>query len=147
MAVSQAASKAGATGEPQWQNVDQLCGQLELATPTKRTIVVNGKRKENSYVTYVKDADVVLYRGTHSDKVCCDSSERLARSRSRQFGAFEFSGFEPGLYWLQLKKGSLKGAIPLRVTDKFNARACRAPEIGRSFVVDSDPPVVQVRVR
>jgi hypothetical protein len=146
-ALSQPAPWSGSAGEPQWQKVDQLCGQLELATPTKKTIVVNGKREERSYVTYVHDAEVSLYRGTHSDKECCGSEKPVAQTHSKRFGAFELLGLQHGLYWLQVKKGTLNGEIPLLVTDDFNARTCRAPEVGRSFVVNSKPPATRVRIR
>ena len=146
-ALSQPTPWSGSTGEPQWQKVDQLCGQLELATPTKKTLIVNGKREERSYVTYLDDAEVSLYRGTRSDKECCGSEKPVAQTRSKRFGAFELLGLQRGLYWLQVKRGTLKGAIPLLVTDDFNAQRCRAPEVGRSFVVDSKPPATQVRIR
>ena len=116
------------TAQPLWQKVDQLCGQLELAEPTNKTIMVNGKHEERSDVTYVNDAEVFLYRGTLSDKECCGSGLPLGRTRSKRFGAFELVGFRHGLYWLQVKKGKLKGEIPLLVTHDFNARNATLPK-------------------
>src|SRR5712692_989924 len=145
-AISQTASKPS-LAEPQWQKADQLFGQLELVTPIKKMIVVNGRWEQRLYVSSLKDAEVNLYRGAHSDRACCRNSEILAHTRSRRFGAFEFTGFQRGLYWLQVRRGSLNRAIPLLVTENFKAETCHAPEVGRSFVVDSNPPVVQVRIR
>ncbi len=131
----------------EWLKVDQLCGQLELTKPTVKNIIVNGKREERSYETYLNEAEVLLFRGADSDTACCGIGKPLAQTRSRRFGAFELPGLEHGRYWLQVKKGKLTSEIPLLVTEDFNARKCRAPEVGRSFVVDSKPPSVRVRIR
>src|SRR2546421_3927644 len=113
--------------EPKWQKVDQLCGQLDFARPTKKTIVVGGKKEERLYASPMKDAEVILHRGNSSDKACCGSNTALASTRSNKFGAFKFSGFPRGLYWLQVKRGNFTGAMPLRVTDDFNGKVCRDP--------------------
>lgn len=146
-AFSQAETTPAGSAQPHWQKVDQLCGQLELTKPANKTIIVNGKREERSYETYLNDAEVFLHRGANSDTECCGGGKTLAHTRSRRFGAFELPGFEHGLYWLEVKKGNLRSEIPLRVTEDFNARKCHAPEVGRSFIVDSKPPSVQVRIR
>src|SRR5712672_809478 len=57
--VSQSQSNEG----PKWQRVDQLCGEVELAAPTKKSIVVNGKTEVRLYTTRVKNAEVILYPG------------------------------------------------------------------------------------
>ena len=44
--------------EPKWQTVDQLCGQLERAAPTKKTFVIGGKTETRLYATPVKEAQV-----------------------------------------------------------------------------------------
>ncbi len=133
--------------ELEWQKVDQLCGQLELAKPTTKSIMVNGKREERSYVTFLNGAEVFLYRGANSDRECCGNRKPLAHTRSGRFGTFELPGLEHGLYWMQVRKGDLASEIPLLVAEDFNARKCRAPEVKRGFVVDSKPPVVEVRIR
>ena len=146
-ASSQVGKKTSGLDHSEWQKVDQLCGQLELTKPTMKTIIVNGKREQRSYVTHLSDAEVLLYRAANSDTRCCGSERLFAHTRSSHFGAFELPGFGPGLYWLQVKKGDLRSEIPLLVTEDFNARKCRASEVGRSFAVDSKPPSVQVRIR
>ena|SRR5215471_554015 len=130
-----------------WQEVDQLCGQLELSKPSTRIIIVNGKREERSYLSYLSDAKVLLYRGADSDTECCGKSKALEKTTSKRFGAFALPGYEHGLYWLQVRKGSVHGEVPLHVTENSNERKCRAPEVRRSFIVDSKPPSVQVRIR
>jgi len=46
---SQAVTQFLSNSEVKWQSVDQLCGQVELSGPTKKTIVVNGKRETRLY--------------------------------------------------------------------------------------------------
>lgn len=132
---------------PKWQRVDQLCGKVELAAPTKKSIVVNGRTEIRLYSTPVKNAELILYQGAATDKACCGSSAPIARTRSNNFGAFEFSGFQRGLYWLKVENGKLDGAIPLQLTDDFSAKSCRAPSTERRFVVDAQPPTVETRIR
>ena len=140
--VSQPQSNEG----PKWQRVDQLCGEVELAAPTKKSIVVKGKTEVRLYTTRVKNAEVILYPGTATDKTCCGSSAPVARTRSNNFGSFEFSGFHRGLYWLKVTNGNVNGAIPLQLTDDFSAKSCHAPSTQRGFVVDAQPPTVETRI-
>ncbi len=146
MGFSQSTPHPQSDSEPKWQKVDQVCGELEFATPTKKTIVVDGKTEARLYATPVKDAEVILYRASALDKTCCGSTAPVASTRSNRFGAFKFSGCPRGLYWLRVKRGSFTGAIPLRVTDDFNGKSCRDPSVGRSFVVDAQPPRVETRI-
>jgi hypothetical protein len=132
---------------PKWQGVDQLCGEVLLAAPTNKSIVVNGKPEIRLYSTPVKNAELTLYRATATDKTCCGSPAPAARTRSNNFGKFEFLGFHRGLYWLKVKNGNVNGAIPLQLTDEFSAKSCRAPEVERRFVVDAQPPTVETRIR
>jgi hypothetical protein len=131
---------------PKWQKVDQLCGELELAAPTKKSIVVNGKTEIRLYSTPVKNAEVILYNARASDKACCGNSAPLARTRSTKVGAFEFPGLSHGLYWLKVEAGNVNGAIPLQLTDDFNAKFCHAPSTTRTFIVDAQPPTVETRI-
>jgi hypothetical protein len=131
---------------PKWQRVDQLCGDVELAAPTKKTIAVNGKTETRQYVTEVRNAEVALYRGAATDKACCGSAVPMARTLSARSGQFEFSSFQRGLYWLAVRKGSFSGAIPLQLTDDFSLKSCHAPSTERRFVVDSQPPTVETRI-
>jgi hypothetical protein len=131
---------------PKWQKVDQLCGEVELAGPTKKSIVVNGKTEVRLYSTPVRNAEVALYRATATDKTCCAGSAPVARTRSNKIGVFEFSGFRRGLYWLKVRNGHVEGAIPLRLTDDFRAESCHAPSVERTFVVDARPPTVETRI-
>jgi hypothetical protein len=133
-------------GEVKWQNVDQLCGQVELAAPTKKTIVVNGKKETRLYNTPLKNAEVILYRGTATDKTCCGSLTPVARTRSGKLGEFDFSGFQRGLYWLQVREVSFVGAIPLKLTEDFSAKSCHAPSTYRAFIVDAQPPTVETLI-
>jgi hypothetical protein len=141
----QAESSPQSNDGPKWQRVDQLCGELELAAPTKKSIVVNGKTEIRLYSTPVRNAEVILYHATAADKTCCTSAP-LARTRSTKFGAFEFSGYIRGLYWLKIEAGTVNGAIPLQLTDDFNAKFCHAPSTSRSFIVDARPPTVETRI-
>jgi hypothetical protein len=90
--------------EVKWQSVDQLCGQVELSTPTKKIIVVNGRKETRLYATHVDNAEVTLYRATMRDKACCGTAAPMARAHSGRFGGFEFSGVQEGLYWLRGNK-------------------------------------------
>jgi hypothetical protein len=132
--------------EPQWQKVDQLCGDLEFATPKGKNIVVNGKTETNLYASPVKDAEVILYRGTALDKTCCADATRATRTRSNKFGKFEFSGFQSGWYWLRVNYGKLSATMPLEVTRDFDAKSCRDRSVGRIFTVDAQPPRVETRI-
>jgi hypothetical protein len=131
---------------PKWQRVDQLCGEVELEAPTKKSIVVNGNAEIRLYSTPVRNAEVILYQGTTTDKTCCGSSAPVARTRSNNFGTFEFSGVHRGLYWLKVKNARVNGAIPLQLTDDFSAKSCHAPSTARSFIVDGHPPTVETRI-
>jgi len=142
----QAAPATRPGGQPDWQQVGQLCGTVELVTPTKKTIIVAGKTEVNLYSTPVRHAEVSLYRASASDRTCCGSTGPVGRTQSDKFGRFELPGFPRGLYWLNVKKGNLVWAIPLRVTDDFSAQTCRAGYIGRSFIVDAQPPRVETRI-
>jgi hypothetical protein len=139
--------QAQSNGSPKWQRVDQLCGHVQLAAPSKKTVVVNGKTEVRLYSAPAKNADVALYQRSVTDKTCCGSSTALARTRSNNVGAFELSGFHRGLYWLEVKNGNVSGAIALELTDDFSAKSCHAPEVERTFVVDAQPPTVETRIR
>lgn len=146
MGLPQGAPPSQSGEQANWQKVDQLCGDLKLVAPTKKTIVIDGKREVRLYETLVEYAEVFVYRGNALDKTCCGSAGPVASTRSNRFGRFEFSGFPRGLYWLQVKKANFAGAIPLRVTDDFNAKGCQARYIGRKFILDAQPPRVETRI-
>lgn len=55
----------------QWQDVDQLCGQLQLNVPEKKTIMVDGKNESRLFAQYLPDATVTLYPATETEKQCC----------------------------------------------------------------------------
>jgi hypothetical protein len=135
-----------AYNDTQWQLVDQICGYLEFETPKKTTIVVNGKTETRLYSNPVKDADVLVYRGTASDKTCCVDTLLASRTHSNRFGEFEFSGFQNGWYWLRVKKGGFSATIPLHVTRDFDAKSCRDRSVERIFTVDAQSPKVQTRI-
>ena len=132
--------------ELQWQKVDQLCGDLEFATPKKKTIVVNGKTETDLYANPVKNAQVILYRGTALDKTCCADATPATRTRSNKFGRFEVLGFRSGWYWLRVSEGDFGSTIPLHVTSDFDTKSCRDRSVGRSFIVDAHPPRVETRI-
>jgi len=92
--------------QPKWQTIDQLCGQLELAAPKKKRIIVDGKPEIRLHTAYLEDATVTLYPGASGDKECCDA-EPLASTQSRKYGAFEFEGVQPGDYWFRVNKNAL----------------------------------------
>jgi hypothetical protein len=132
--------------EPRWQQVDQLCGRLELSNPTTKTIVVDGKTETRVDATYVRQAELSLYRGVRADSRCCEGKQPIARSLSSKFGAFAFPGQPASLYWLRVQKATLDRAIPLDVAERTSLQTCREPGVGRILVEDSDPPTVQVRI-
>jgi len=129
-----------------WQPIDQLCGQLQLAAPEKKHIIVNGKSEERLYTAYLEGAAVALYPGTSSERGCC-GGKPVATTESRKYGSFFFEGVQPGAYWLRVQKNQLVRLIPVRVTDKFNEKVCRDPSVGRSIVVDYHPPRIETRIR
>src|SRR5271155_119704 len=132
--------------EPRWQNVDQLCGDLEFATPKRKTTVVKGKTQTGLYANPVKDAEVILYRGTALDKTCCADAMRATRTRSNKFGKFEFSGFQSGWYWVRVNDGEFSAIIPLQVARDFDVKSCGGRSVGRIFTVDAQPPRVEMRI-
>ena len=142
---AQSMQQAESTGV-KWQKVDQICGDVELAASTKKTIVVNGKKETRLYVTQFRNAELTLYRGAATDKACCGSGVALAQTQSGRFGHFEFSGVQRGLYWLAVRKGSFSGAIPLQLTDDFSPKWCHSPSTDRGFIVDAQPPTVETRI-
>ena len=78
---------------PQWQDVDQLCGVLEFATPKKKTITTaDGKTETRMYANVLKEAKVALYRGTASDEGCCGGKTLAGNTKSDKLGRFELSG-------------------------------------------------------
>lgn len=131
---------------PEWQKVDQLCGEVELAAPTEKSMVASGKTEIRLASTPVKNAEVVLYRGTTTDKTCCGSSAPLARTRSSRLGGFELLGFKRGLYWLHVKRGSINATIPIQLTEDFAPQSCHDASVGRFFTVDAQPPNVVTRI-
>ena len=129
-----------------WQPIDQLCGQLELAVPKKKHIIVNGKSEERLYTAYLEGAAVALYPGTSSEEGCC-AGKPVATTESHKYGSFSFEGVQPGAYWLRGQKNQLIRLIPVRVTAGFDEKACHDPSVGRSIVVDSNPARTETRIR
>jgi hypothetical protein len=132
--------------QTQWQAIDQLCGQLELAAPKKKQIIVDGKSELHLNTAYLDRAMVSLYPATSRDEECCEGKP-MATTRSRRYGAFEFEGVQPGTYWLRVQKNELLRLIPVRVTHPFDKKTCHDPSMGRSIVVDSSPPKIERRIR
>ena len=66
----------------QWQRVDQLCGQLQLETAEKRTIVVDGRTESRLYTAYLPGATVTLYPATKAEKECCAASPIATAGRA-----------------------------------------------------------------
>jgi hypothetical protein len=128
----------------QWH--DQLCGQLELAAPKKKQIIVKGKSELRLYTTYLENATATLYPAKSLGEECCEAKP-IATVQSRRDGAFEFEGVKPGTYWLQVRKDEELHLIPVRVTHEFDKKECHDPSVGRSFVVDSSPPKIETRIR
>jgi hypothetical protein len=130
----------------QWQKVDQLCGQVELAAPTKKEIVVNGKAETRLYATHVTDAELVLYSGSRDENKCCRQQKVLERTKSNRYGSFYLTAFRMGYYWLQITKGTLNVFIPIEVTHEFDSTSCHDHSVGRLFIADSVPPTVITRI-
>jgi hypothetical protein len=57
-----------------WEDVDQLCGQLQLEVPEKKIIIVDGKSESRLYTAYLQGATVTLFPATHAEKECCAAS-------------------------------------------------------------------------
>jgi hypothetical protein len=146
IAVAQNAPTPNAGVQTNWQTIDQLCGQIELSTPKQKRIVVDGKSEVRLYTAFLEGATLTLFPGTSTEHECC-AVKAMATTQSHKFGTFEFDGVQPGAYWLRVQKNEFVGLIPVRVTDNFDAKQCKKPEVGRSFVVDSNPPEVQKRIR
>lgn len=132
---------------PQWQNIDQLCGVLEFATPKKKTITTaDGKIETRMYANILKEAKVALYRGTASDEGCCGGKTPAGNTKSDKLGKFELSGFQSDWYWLNIESNNFSATIPLHVTSDFNEKSCHAPPVDRIFTVDAKPPKVETRI-
>jgi len=129
-----------------WQDVDQLCGQLQLETSKKKTIVVDGKTESRLYTAYLEDATITLYPATSDERECC-AGNPIPTARSRKDGAFEFKGVQPGYYWLRVQKNGLERLIPVHVRSTFNEKACYDSSVRRSVVVDATPPKIETRIR
>jgi hypothetical protein len=130
----------------QWQDVDQLCGQLQLEAPEKKTIIVDGKREFRLYTAYLQDATITLYPATYAEKRCC-ATVPAATAQSRKYGAFEFKAVQPGYYWLRVQNNGLTRLIPVHVTSTFSETSCSDSSVCRSFVVDTTPPKIETRIR
>jgi hypothetical protein len=130
----------------QWQRVDQLCGQVELAAPTKKEIVVNGKAETRLYATHLTNAELVLYSGSRDENKCCRQQKVLERTKSNRRGSFYLTAFHIGYYWLQIRKGTLNVFIPIEVTHEFDPTSCHDYSVGRLFIADSVPPTVITRI-
>ena len=144
--LPQGAPRPKSDVQTQWQAVDQLCGQLELTTPTKKHIIVDGKPEVRLYTAYLEGATVTLHPATSGDKECC-AGQPVATTRSRKYGAFELDGVQPGNYRLRVQKDDLVRQIPIRITENFDRRACHDASVARSIMVDSSPPKIQTRIR
>ena len=145
-AVAQNATMPNSDVQTNWQTLDQLCGQIELSTAKQKHIVVNGKSEVRLYTAFLEGATLTLYPGTATERECC-AVKAIATTESHKFGAFEFDSVHSGAYWLRVQKNEFVHLIPVRVTDNFDAKQCKLPEVSRSFVVDSSPPKVQKRIR
>ncbi|HXY51475.1 MAG TPA: hypothetical protein VEI01_18650 [Terriglobales bacterium] len=130
----------------QWLDVDQLCGQLQLETPEKKTIIVDGKTESRLYTAYLGDATITLYPATSAENECCATSP-IATVRSRKYGAFEFKGVQPGYYWLRVQKNGIPRLIPVHLRGSFSEKSCSDSSVRRSFVVDSTQPKIETRIR
>jgi hypothetical protein len=146
VAVAQSPQTAESDVQTNWQAIDQLCGQLELSIPRQKHIIVDGKSEVRLYTAFMEGATLSLYPGTSSERECC-TVNAIATTQSHRFGSFEFEGMQPGTYWLRVQKNEFVRVIPVRVTDKFDAKQCQKPWVSRGFVVDSNPPKVQTGIQ
>ena len=146
VAVAQSPPTAESDVQTNWQSIDQLCGQLELSTPKEKHIIVDQKSEVRLYTAFLEGATLTLYSGASTEHQCC-AVKAIATTQSHKFGAFEFEGVHPGTYWLRVQKNEFVRVIPVRVTDNFDAKQCQKPWVSRGFVVDSNPPKVETRIR
>ena len=130
----------------QWQDVDQLCGQLQLEVPEKKIIIVYRKSESRLYTAYLQDATVTLYPATSAEKECCAASP-IATARSGKYGTFELRAVQPGYYWLRVQKHGITRVVPLHLTSAFSENTCSDSSVRRSFVVDATPPKIETRIR
>jgi hypothetical protein len=130
----------------QWQDVDQLCGQLQLEVPENKTIIVNGKNESRLYTAYLPDAAVTLHPARYAEKECCAASP-IATARSHKYGTFELRAVKPGYYWLRVQKDGLTRVIPVHLTSAFSEKSCSDSSVRRSFIVDAAPPKIETRIR
>ncbi|HUA16474.1 MAG TPA: hypothetical protein VMG31_14350 [Verrucomicrobiae bacterium] len=146
VAASVSTPAVNASEKIQWQDVDQLCGQLQLEAPEKKTIIVDGKGESRLYTAYLPDAIVTLYPAKKTEKECCAATP-IATARSRKYGSFELKAVQPGYYWLRVQKGELMRVIPVHLTSPFSEESCSDWCVRRSFVVDAIPPKIAIRIR
>ncbi len=119
---------------------------MELSAPIKGIWVVNGKRQTVLHANTLDRAKLSLYPSSVSAASCC-RGEPIAETCSRKHGVFEISGVKNSEYWLLVQKGNANYKVPLRLTDDYEANVCRDLSVGRSVVVDSVPPKVEIRIR
>jgi len=131
---------------PRWQNIDQLCGVLEFATPKKKTITTaDGKTETRLYPNVLKETDVKLYRTVPGEN-CCGGKTPTGHTKSNKYGRFELPGFQSGWYWLHLESSDFSTTIPLHLTSDFNDKSCHDGSVSRTFTVDARPPKVETRI-
>ncbi len=108
--------------------------------------MVNGKPRTVLHANTLQGAKLALYPAAASAASCCHG-ESMAEAQSRKHGAFEISGVKKGDYWLVVRQGNSDYKIPLRLTEDYEAKVCRDSSVGRTVVVDSVPPKVEIRIR
>lgn len=145
-AIADAQTPRQAVSAPQWQQIDQLCGQIQRAAPQERELVVNGKREKLLYTTYVPNASLILYAVTNDNDHCC-AAKPAATAKAARYGAFHFDGVSHGKYWMRIQTQQESYVVPLLVTRDFDQKSCHDPSVARDIIVDSAPPRVETRIR
>ena len=140
-----------ADGAPDWQNVDQLCGQVQSVKDTKRVIrQKDGRVETHLYETPIRNAKISLYRAVAAEGKCCDDKQLKAETVSGRWGSFVFRNVDKGKYWLVVGKENRRYEMPIFLTADYNEHCCDDPNSGlvRTFWMDAIPrPKIEIHVR
>src|SRR6266481_1585638 len=131
----------------QWHQMDQLCGSIVSVVPIKKVIRrPNGKSETLLYENPMKGVTVTLYKAEGENAVCCSVATKLGEIVTDHNGRFRFADYAGGYYWLAVQFKGGEARVPIK-TNKYEKRACEAPNMDRVIFADASPkPKVEVRI-
>ena len=138
---------ASPNDELEWHKMDQLCGSVVSVEPIKKVIRrPNGKSETLLYENPMKGVIVTLYKADGANAPCCAIAMKLGEVVTDHNGNFRFGDYLAGHYWLVVRFKDSEAKVPIE-TDKYDKRACEAPNMERVVFADATPkPKVEVRI-